>query len=181
MGGPNSVAQPQLPKANRCGGRDEKGDRESFHDCPLLRYETGVHKVPVSLDQTLFREHNRLQTRYFKALTAAHVLASHHVVFADHVGAGLGETSAVAFVRTASQLSFFCAHQPRHFIFGRLMAMGTIECGQLLFRPFVEKVAFFHGDSWCRCLMWSMGEYLKKTVFAIIAHLRNIEKERERI
>jgi hypothetical protein len=92
----------------------------------------------------LFREHDRLHSRNIKPLAAAHVFAGHHVVFAQHVGASFGKAGAVAFVGASRQLPLLGAHQPAYFIFGRLLAMRTVQICRFLLGTFVKKIAFFH-------------------------------------
>jgi len=46
----------------------------------------------------LIQEGHRLDARYFEPFAAAHVLASHQVVAANHVGPGLSELGAIALV-----------------------------------------------------------------------------------
>jgi hypothetical protein len=56
----------------------------------------------------LFRDDDRLAGDV-EAFAAAHVLARHHVIFADHVVAGLGEAGAVALVGAAGELTLLGA------------------------------------------------------------------------
>jgi hypothetical protein len=91
----------------------------------------------------LFRDHGRLAGD-LKPLSAAHVLAGHHVVFADHVRTRFSETSAVAVVGASGKLALLRTHHPCDFILGRLMAVRAIEGGCFLFLALVEKLAFFH-------------------------------------
>jgi len=81
----------------------------------------------------------------FEAFTAAHVLAGHHVIFAQHVGARLGKAGSVAFVGASGELALLSADHPVDLVLAGLMAVGTVQRGWLLVLPFVEKVAFFHG------------------------------------
>ena len=85
--------------------------------CAFLATEENV--------QELFRQHSRLPGN-FEALAAAHVLAGHHVIFANHVGAKLGEAGTVPFIGASAQLPFFRANNPRDLVIRRLMAMRTI-------------------------------------------------------
>src|SRR5271156_6652095 len=101
------------------------------------REETGNKKV-------LLGEHDRLHSGNFKALAATHVLASHHIVAAQHIGFRLGKTSAVSFVSAAGKLILLGAHQPADFVFGGLLAMRTVQRRHLLFRTFIKKFALFH-------------------------------------
>jgi hypothetical protein len=79
-----------------------------------------------------------------EALAAAHILAGHHVVFANHVGSKFGEAGAVALVGTAAKLVFLGAHHPGHFIFRRLVTVGTVQRSQFLLLLLVKKIALFH-------------------------------------
>ena len=94
----------------------------------------------------LFRNHRRLSGD-FEAFAAAHVFAGHHVVFADHVGAGFGEAGAIAFVGASGKLALLSAHHPGDFILGGLMAMRTVQRGRFFFLTFIEKFTFFHKPS----------------------------------
>src|SRR5262249_7650422 len=97
-----------------------------------------------ALGEPLVGEDDRLDAGNLEALAAAQVLAGHHVVFAQHVGAGFGEAGAVAFVGAAGKLVLLGAYQPGHFIFGRLMTVGTVQRGWFLFLTFVKEIALFH-------------------------------------
>ena len=96
------------------------------------------------LRQLLFGEDYRLQAANLEALAAADVFASHHVVFAEHVGASLGEAGAIAFVGTARKLLFLGADDPGDLVVRGLTAVGAVQICHLLFRAFVEKFSFFH-------------------------------------
>jgi hypothetical protein len=85
-----------------------------------------------------------LQAGNLEAFAAADVFAGHHVVFAQHVGAGFGEAGAVALVGAAAELALFGANDPGDFILGGLLAVGTVQIRHLLFWTFVEKFALFH-------------------------------------
>src|SRR5579864_4143224 len=127
-----------LPSGSRrCSGspnaKVEKRDRRDCQESPLPK--------------ALLGEDDGLHARDFEALAAAHVLARQHVVFAKHVGAGLGEAGAVAFVGTSGKLAFLGADQPVDLILAGLMAVGTVQRGRLLILTLVEKVAFFHRQS----------------------------------
>jgi hypothetical protein len=74
----------------------------------------------------LIGEHNRLDARDLESLPAAHILAGHQVVLAQHVGAGLGETSPVSLVGASGELPLFSSYHPSDFVFAGLMAVGTI-------------------------------------------------------
>jgi len=93
----------------------------------------------------LFRDHRRLPGE-FESLAAAHVFAGHHIVFAQHVRAGLREACTISFIGPAGQLSFFGPYQPRDFVFPRLLAMRAIQLGRLFLLSLVEKVFFVHTD-----------------------------------
>ena len=80
----------------------------------------------------------------FEALAAAHVLADHHIVLADHVSTGFGKTGAVPFIRAAGKAPLLGADQPGNFIIAGLVAMGAIQRGRLFLSPFVEKITLFH-------------------------------------
>src|SRR5262249_49286851 len=89
-------------------------------------------------------ESDRLYGRDVEALTATHVLAHHDVVFAKHVGASLGEASAITIIGAGRKTTFFGANDPVDLILGRLVAVRAIEICWLLVGPFVEKLALFH-------------------------------------
>jgi hypothetical protein len=86
-------------------------------------------------------------TRNIEALAAAHILAGHYVVFAHHIGTELREAGAIALIGTASELPLLGTNDPSHFVFRRLMAVGTIQRSRLLFLLFVKKIAFFHDSA----------------------------------
>jgi hypothetical protein len=94
----------------------------------------------------LLRENNRLHSGDLEAFAAAHVLAGHEVVLAQHVGAGFGKAGAIAFIAASGQLSFLGANNPGDFVLSRLMAVRAVQCGHLLFWPFVEEISLFHGQ-----------------------------------
>jgi hypothetical protein len=88
-----------------------------------------------------------LYAGYFEAFAAAHILAGHQVILAEHVRAGLGETSAIPFIGASCQLPFLGANNPGDFVLPRLMAVGAVQSGHLFFRPLIEKFSFFHDYS----------------------------------
>jgi hypothetical protein len=100
----------------------------------------------------LFRKHYRLHARNFEAFAAAHVLAGHHVVAAEHIGAGFGEAGAIALVGSAEQLLFLGTYQPIDFVLGGLLAMGTIQRRNFFVRPFVKKFSLVHRLG-CSCFL----------------------------
>jgi hypothetical protein len=53
----------------------------------------------------LIRKNHRLQPGNLESLSAAHVLAAHYIVFAQHVGAGFGKAGAIAFIGAAGELA----------------------------------------------------------------------------
>jgi hypothetical protein len=85
-----------------------------------------------------------LDTADLNALAAAHVLAHHQVIFADHIGARLGELSAIAVVGAGRELSLLRSDQPVELVLGGLAAMWTIQRRRLLLFFLVVKVALFH-------------------------------------
>jgi len=89
-------------------------------------------------------EGDRLHGRDVEALPATHVLAHHDVVFAEHVGAGLGEACTVALIGARGKVFLLGTNQPVDLVLRRLMAMRAVEVGGLLVGPLVEKFAFFH-------------------------------------
>src|SRR5215472_14482569 len=89
-------------------------------------------------------ESDRLYGRDVEALTATHVLAHHDIVFAKHVGASLGEASAITIICPGRKTALFGANDPIDLVFGRLVAVRAIEICRLLVGPFVEKFALFH-------------------------------------
>jgi len=95
-------------------------------------------------EKYLVHEDDRLHGRNLEALAAAHVLAHHHVVLAQHIRACLRKPGAVALIGPAGQLALFSPDQPGNFIFCRLLATRTVQVCRFLFLPFVEKLAFFH-------------------------------------
>jgi len=95
----------------------------------------------------LFGEDYRLYAGDFEALAAAHILTGHQIIFAQHVGARLGEAGAIPLVGTPRELPFLGANDPRDLILGGLMTMRTVQGGHLLLRPLVKEFFFVHG-SW---------------------------------
>src|SRR3984885_12187351 len=129
-----------------------------------LSHSTGAPNANCQLSgaqptQALFGDDDRLAGDV-EAFAAAHVLARHHVIFADHVVAGLGEAGAVALVGAAGELTLLGADEPRHFIFRSLVAVGTIQVRRLLLLAFVEKFAFFHRVVGCVSLVVGLNRSL---------------------
>jgi len=108
------------------------------------QYKSALEERGNGKLKVLLGKHDRLHSGYLKALAATHVLASHHIVAAEHIGFRLGETSAVSFVSAAGKLIPLGAHQPADFVLGGLLAMRTVQRRHLLFRTFIEKFALFH-------------------------------------
>src|SRR5271168_3169868 len=77
--------------------------------------------------RNLLREYHRLHSGNLKAFPAAHVLAGHEIVFAQHVGAGFGEAGAVALVGASGKLALLGADHPGYFILGRLVAVWAVQ------------------------------------------------------
>ena len=92
----------------------------------------------------------------FEAFTAAHVLAGHHVISAEHVGTGFGEAGAVALVGASGKLTLFGADHPRDLVLPGLLAVGTVKSRWFLLLALVEKVAFFHRQS-LAASRWSLA------------------------
>jgi len=57
----------------------------------------------------LFGEHHRLHAGDLEAFAAAHILAGHQVVFAEHVGAGFGKARAVTLIGASGELTSYSA------------------------------------------------------------------------
>jgi hypothetical protein len=89
-------------------------------------------------------EGDGLDAGYVEALAAADVFAANQVVAADHVTLGLGEAGTVTLVGSARELSLLAPHQPADFVLTWLPAVGAGHGVGSLFRPFIEKIAFFH-------------------------------------
>src|SRR5258708_32047271 len=96
----------------------------------------------------LFGENYRLHARDVETLPAAQILASHHVVFAQHVGAGFGEAGAIALVGATAELTLLSADYPVNFVLAGLLAVGTVERRRFFLLALVEKFAFFHSSRW---------------------------------
>jgi hypothetical protein len=79
-----------------------------------------------------------------KSLTAADILASDHVVPANHVALGLGEAGAVSVIGSAGQLILFSPHDPPELVLALLSAVRAGHGVGPLFRTLIEKVPFFH-------------------------------------
>jgi hypothetical protein len=110
-------------------------DRANLPDCDWRRRTT---------DDALLQKRDALDARNLKSLSAAHVLAHHHVVSPQHVRLRLGELRAVAIVRPRGQTFLLHAHQPLDLILRRLMAMRTTQICRLLIGLFVKKFALIH-------------------------------------
>jgi hypothetical protein len=95
--------------------------------------------LPSRLDES-----HGLDAGYVEALAAADILATNQVIAADHVALGLGEAGTVTLVGSAGELSLFAPHQPADFVLAWLPAVGAGHGVGSLFRPFIEKIAFFH-------------------------------------
>jgi hypothetical protein len=91
-------------------------------------------------------ESDRLHRRDVKPLSTTQVLAHHYVIFAEHVGAGLGEARPVALVGAWRETFLFGADQPVDLVFRGLVAVWAVEVGKLFVGPLVEKFALFHGS-----------------------------------
>src|ERR1700722_17597574 len=114
----------------------------------LCALALGVAVPGARENSRLLGEDHRLHAGNFETLAAAHILAGQHVVFAQHVGARLGEAGAVALIGASGELAFLGTHKPVNFIFAGLMAMRAVQRGLLAFLLLVEKVAFFHESRW---------------------------------
>src|SRR5512135_1647034 len=79
-----------------------------------------------------------------EAFATAHVLAGQHVFATDHVGAGLGELGAIAFVGATAQLPLLGTDHPPDVVFVLLPAMGTGQRGFLSFLSLVVEFALVH-------------------------------------
>src|SRR5581483_3207274 len=88
-------------------------------------------------------DHRRLPGD-LKALPATHVLAGHHVIFADHVGTELRKAGAIAIVSASAQLAFLGPDNPGYFVVRGLMTVRTVQRGRLLFYFLIKKIALFH-------------------------------------
>src|SRR5512142_1823876 len=80
----------------------------------------------------------------FETLATAEVFAGQQVFAADHVGAGLGELGAIAFVGASRELLLLGADNPGDVVFVLLAAMGAGERGFPGLLPLVVKVVLFH-------------------------------------
>ena len=99
----------------------------------------------------LLREHHRLHPGNLKPLAAnACSCRPSGRLFAQHVGAGLGEAGAVAVVGASGELALFGAHHPRHFILGGLMAVRTVQGRCIFFSEvrLVKKISLLHKGRW---------------------------------
>src|SRR5580704_7377990 len=94
--------------------------------------------------RTLFCEDHRLHAGNLEAFAAAHVLAHHHVVSAQHVRTGFSEAGAITLVGPSWQLPLLGANQPSDFVLRRLVAVGAVEGCRFLIGFLVEKIALFH-------------------------------------
>ena len=97
-------------------------------------------------ESLVLEEGERLQAGDVEGLAAADVKAGELVVAAHHVGLGLGEASAVAFIGVPGKLGALAADYPGDFVLGGLAAFGTGEVVCALLRGLCEKFALFHGD-----------------------------------
>jgi hypothetical protein len=106
--------------------------------------DTGPAAAECIGEKYLVHENDRLHGRNLEAFAAAHVLAHHDVVLAQHVRARLCKSGAVALIGSAGDLALLSPHQPGNFVFRGLLAARTVQVRRFLFLPFVEKLAFFH-------------------------------------
>src|ERR1700739_3714813 len=104
-----------------------------------------IHKLRALQTEgaELLCDHRRLP-RDVKPLAAAHVLAGHHVVLADHVGPELREPRPVPLIGTSPKLPFLGADNPSHFVLRRLVAVRTVQRGWFFLLLLVKKIALFH-------------------------------------
>src|ERR1700728_3957477 len=107
------------------------------------RQDHSASRLELNL-RPLFREHYRLHTGNIEPFPAAHVLACHHVVFAQHVRPGLGEAGTVTLVGAAGKLAFLGADHPGHFVLRRLVAVRTIQRSRFFLLLLVKKIALSH-------------------------------------
>jgi len=133
-----------------------RSKRRMFGDRPICRYSLAFASegrpeasFPLLVGAgagggSVLHVRDGLDAHYVEPLAAAHILAAHHVFPADHVTPGLGKTHAVLIIGAARQMFALTADQPAQRV---LITLSTMRAGHhvdLLFRLFVEKVAFFH-------------------------------------
>ena len=94
------------------------------------------------------KEGDGLHGRDVETLPATHVLAHHDIVFAEHVGAGLGEAGPVAVIGPRREVALLGPDQPADLVLGGLVTVRAIEICRLLVGPLVEKIALFHKNSY---------------------------------
>ena len=119
---------------------------------PRLRKPASINDGDGKRECGLFSEDYRLHAGDFKSLAAAHILAGHKIIFAQHVGARLGKAGAITFVGASRKLPFLGANDPRDLILRRLMTMRTVQRGHLLLRPLVKEFFFVHGSLFDYCI-----------------------------
>src|SRR5215813_2565052 len=95
-------------------------------------------------DRSSIEKRHRLNTRNFKTLAAAQVLAHNQIVATDHVGAGLGKFGAIALIGAWRKLSFLGAYQPGKFVLIGLLTMGAVQGVRLPGFFLVKKIALIH-------------------------------------
>src|SRR5262249_30621127 len=81
----------------------------------------------IALAAALLKKCHGLDAGDLEALAAAHVLADHHVVTAQHVGLRFRELGPIAIVGTRRQRLFLGAHQPLNLVLRSLMAVRTVQ------------------------------------------------------
>jgi hypothetical protein len=85
-----------------------------------------------------------LNACHLKALAAPNILARNNIVATHHIGLGLVEPGAVAFIGVSREPVFFAPDEPTQLVIASLAAMGTGECVIALFGSLVKKFPFFH-------------------------------------
>ena len=117
----------------------------------LLRTSDTMHPTSAGTSKTRLRWGNRialdegqgLELGDLEAFAAADVAAGYHVVAADHVGLGFGESGPVAFVGVAGDLRLFAADYPTDLVVAGLAAVGANQGMGALLICFGEKIALF--------------------------------------
>jgi hypothetical protein len=72
------------------------------------------------------KEHYALDAGHFKTLTAAHVLAAHEIVFANHIALSFRELGSITVIGSRWQRFLLSTYRPRDLVLRRLVAVRTI-------------------------------------------------------
>src|SRR5580658_155883 len=86
---------------------------------------SGDQRSATTGRQTILQKRDALHAGNLKSLSAAHVLAHHHVVPPQHIRLRFRKLRPIAIVGPGGQILLLHAHQPLDLVLRRLMAVRT--------------------------------------------------------